>query len=62
MRPKKLQNIRVSGYGENFDLIVSFDNDRHHAAAIDKGDTRDEIVEKLIKFARRIKRDEHLNT
>ena len=61
-RPKKLENIRVSGYGENFELIVDFDNDRHHAVAIDKGDTRDEIVRKLKMFAMQIEHDKELNT
>ncbi|MGZ4953564.1 MAG: hypothetical protein ACXV8Q_00510 [Methylobacter sp.] len=48
----------VDGCGE---LRIDFDNDRHHSAVFDKGDTRDLVVKKLRLLADNLQHDRYLD-
>ena len=62
MNAKFVNSVRVSGIHEGVgELVVSFNNDRHHAMRIERGDSRDLFVKKLHLFAHQIQQDELLN-
>ncbi len=41
---KKLDGFWLNGNGKNTELRLDFDNDRHHAMKLEKGDSRDLVV------------------
>ena len=46
-----------SFFSDVFEVVISFDNDRHHSVALKKGTSRDEVVCSLRMFAEQIDRD-----
>ena len=47
----KITNVRIiEMYGKPHELIIDFDNDRHHAMKVEAGENRHEFVERLIDF------------
>lgn len=48
----------IDGCGE---LRIDFDNDRHHSANFEKGDTRDLLVKKLRLLADNLQHDTNLD-
>jgi len=59
---KKLTGFWIAG---DFDgcgeLRIDFDNDRHHSAKFEKGDTRDLVVKKLRILADNLQLDRELD-
>ena len=53
----KVSDVRINKSTNNMDLIVDFDNDRHHAVYLEKGYTCDEFVYALRSFATAIEHD-----
>lgn len=59
---KKLKGFGVLGDNEGCsELILDFDNDRHHSAIFNKGDSRDVVVKKLRLLADNLEHDHNLN-
>lgn len=51
----------ASGYGGKQELILDFDNNRHHAMIFSVGDSVSTVVSKLRDLAERLEGDSHLS-
>ena len=58
-----IKKIRTENYEyrDSFELILDFENDRHHLLSISKTATRDEIVDKLSQLAYNLENDTNLD-
>lgn len=56
----KLEKISVHKTGDIFELRVSFNNDKHHAVYLEKGDSPDKVAAKLHLIVGSISTDKDL--
>lgn len=57
----RLQDIDVRDLGNGqIEIVINFDNDRHHALVLNHGDDKNAVVRKLYNFTDRMHADPFL--
>ena len=56
-----IEDVRICKQVDRIELVVDFDNDRHHMMPLQKGDSRDILVGRLYDFIKRIAIDKLLD-
>ena len=56
-----VKDVRLTEHSNSYEIVIDFDNDRHHALMIEKGISKKELVRKIRNFAIILNCDHHLD-